>query len=153
MKDKKIIALLAVILIILTIALLEVLNSTPVSNAKVELDVRDMRARVFMTADHLPEEGFKGCKKIYSDEENDIAIYYNNDYTPVTPVKDTKVIVDDCIEGVIVDVSKTHIIIKVNDSMDIHSGLSGTSIKDDTGNVIAYVIEMVSENELRAVLY
>ena len=153
MQDKKVKALLAVILIIWAIALLEVLNGAQVRNAKVKLDVSDMNARVFMTADHLPENNFEGCKKIYSDEENDIAIYYNNDYTPVPPVKGTKVIVDDCIEGTVVDISGTHVIIKVNDPMDIHSGLSGTSVKDDTRNVIAYVIEMVSKDEIRAVLY
>ena len=153
MKDKKVKALLAVILIIWAIALLEVLNGAQVRNSTVKLNVDNESARVFMTADHLPEKCFEGCKKIYSDATNDIAIYYNSNYTPVAPSIGTKVTIDGCVSGEVKSVSKMHAIIKVDNSTDIHSGLSGTSVKDNDGNVIAYVIEMVSENEVRAVLY
>lgn len=164
MRNKKLIATAMIVMSLVSICLgytlclvmvkhksTSLVQSTEVYTESV--DYTSSKDRVFMTADHLDESYFPDCEKVYSDSDADVAIYYNREYQPVLPGVGTRVIIDSCVGGEITSAGGNYIVIKVDDYNDIHYGLSGTQVKDEDGNSIAYVIEVVSSDELRAVVY
>lgn len=110
--------------------------------------------RVIITADHLSEDTYPDCSKIYSNPEQDIAVYYKDNYIPDKPLIGTVVKIEgaECL-GMVVEAKDHYIVVRVKDVSSITYGLSGTAVSSIFGRKLGYITEAVGGNKLKAVLY
>lgn len=110
--------------------------------------------RVFITADHVPEDEYPECTKIYSDPDSDIAVYFNKAYTPTPPRVGSHVFVgEDKLKGRVTEVGDGYIICSLDDATQISAGFSGSLVTGYLNTPAGFVSSFVGGDEIRVVLF
>lgn len=104
--------------------------------------------QLYITAAHIPPENIQGCTLIYADETRDTAYYLVNDYTYHYPeIGDVVYFGTD--KGVVERIEEgVGFYIKVEDDVVIYQGMSGTRVRDKSGNEIAFISQLKGSNHL-----
>ena len=150
MNTQRVIFKIMVVSLLLNVVFAVCLGMTNLNNSN--LSTNTMSDRIYITANHLDENDMPNCEKIYSNDADDIAVYYNKNYKPNVPDKGTKVTVDNCIKGEVINTDDKCIYVKVEDYNDIHYGLSGKPVVVKE-KAIAFVSSLYEKDTLKCVLY
>lgn len=104
--------------------------------------------QLYITAAHIPPENVQGCTLLYADETRDTAYYLVDDYEYHYPeIGDTVFFGTD--KGVVERIEEgVGFYIKVEDDVAIYQGMSGTRVRDKSGNEIAFISQLKGTNHL-----
>lgn len=110
--------------------------------------------RVFITADHVPEDEYPDCTKVYSDPDSDISVYFNESYTPTPlPVGSRVYIGEDKLKGRVTEVGDGYIICSLEDATQISTGFSGSLVTGYLNTPAGFVSSFIGGDEIRVVLF
>ena len=109
---------------------------------------------IMVTAAHIDGNDFKGYKRIYTDEDRDLAVYINQTYKPYHPEPETTVAsADFVIKGTIVSTDVDGFFFEPDDNSKIKKGISGTKIYDDEGKYLGFISYVNESGEVYCLSY
>lgn len=107
--------------------------------------------RIFTTSNKVEEEVFEPAKKIYSDPESDLAIYYDESYAPEPIEVGTHLYIGYWYpgKGRVVDSTEDTIIIKTK---PFAGDIIGCAVYTRLGKKVGFVSALIGSNRVKVVL-
>lgn len=109
---------------------------------------------IMVTAAHIDGNDFKGYKRIYTDEDKDLAVYINQNFKPHHPEPETIVAsADFVIKGTVISTDVDGFFFEPEDNSKIKKGISGTKIYDDEGKYLGFISYVNESGEVYCLSY